>query len=1188
MLKKLPLFPWWSRFMFLCCLLIFNGGLSAQTVYNFTNAGASGRQGPTQAMLNTAYTGTTLNGKVTMNALRGIQQFTVPVAGRYSLEVWGAGANGSFGAKIKGEFNFTQGQVLYIAVGQQGVAAGGNGGSFVSTGASLAASTPVIVAGGGAGTPNEPVSTLNITATYNNNGNNGNTGLGGTNGSGGQTNKGNGPAGGGGGGGFYGNGINTSGYGRPGKSFINGAEGADVSMEDPSIGGFGGGGSGFTHNEPAGGGGYSGGGGGGYQDYSGAYASSRYGGGGGSFNSGLLPTNLGITNIGNGKVVLTHLFSAGITQTASILCNGSSTGALSVSVSGGVAPYTYLWSNGGKTDAISGLSAGLYTVTVTDAGGKETSTSFSLTQPAPVSITGNPSNSSIISGSNAAFTTSATGSSLVYQWQLKTGSDFTDISNSGVYSNATTATLNITGAPAAMNGTQYRCVVRSGTCEGKTSTSATLTVNKRTQAITGFNLGTITYGDAAPLLSASANSGLLVAYTSSDPDVATVNNNIITIVGVGTTQITASQSGNDSYEAATDVVRTLTVNPKSLSITAHNRSKSYGETFTFSSDDYTVNGLINGNMVNSLTITSTGSVAGAVVASTPYAIVISDAIGSGLENYLINYVPGELTVNRRGLTVVNSNRSKTYGEVLLDADFSGSISGVVNNDNITVSRNSTGAIATAGSGMTYPIVATVQDPNNKLANYILNNQNGLLTVAKKVLTITAENKEKFAGTANPPLTVSYSDFANNETAAVFTTQPAVTTTATSSSPIGDYPITVSGAVAANYDIRYIAGNLKIKPVAPTSIALSGVVLYENNTVGTNAGTLSSTSDDPSATFTYTLVTGTGDIDNARFTINGNKVNAAAVLDFETKSTYRIRVRSTTQHGLSLEREMTIVLTDVNESPTLEAVANQVICFTTSAQTIRLTGISAGPESGQTTVLSVASNNADLFEDLTVAGSGATGAINYRIKSGAVAGTAVVTITVKDNGGTANGGVDTYSKTFVITVNALPIVSINSNKGAEISKGETVLLSATGGSTYVWADANGIISGRNSAVLEVRPRETTTYTVTATNASECSETKTFTLTVLDDLAKIKATNIMSPNGDGINDKWVVENIDFYPNNEVKIFDKAGRFIYSKKGYDNSWDATLNGMPLAEGTYYYVIDFGVNRRKIKGFITVVRQN
>lgn len=111
-------------------------------------------------------------------------------------------------------------------------------------------------------------------------------------------------------------------------------------------------------------------------------------------------------------------------------------------------------------------------------------------------------------------------------------------------------------------------------------------------------------------------------------------------------------------------------------------------------------------------------------------------------------------------------------------------------------------------------------------------------------------------------------------------------------------------------------------------------------------------------------------------------------------------------------------------------------------------------------------------------------------------------------------------------------------------------------------------------------------VAATNASGSTESKAINLTVPEDLVKIKATNILSPNGDGLNDKWVIDNIDFYPKNEVRVFDKAGRFIYGKKGYDNSWEGTLNGAPLAEGTYYYTIDFGTSRPPFRGFITITR--
>ena len=84
-----------------------------------------------------------------------------------------------------------------------------------------------------------------------------------------------------------------------------------------------------------------------------------------------------------------------------------------------------------------------------------------------------------------------------------------------------------------------------------------------------------------------------------------------------------------------------------------------------------------------------------------------------------------------------------------------------------------------------------------------------LTVNKAPLTITANDCMKEQGKANPELTVSYSGFINGDDASVLTTQPIVSTTATTSSPVGTYPITVSGAEAENYDFTYVNGTLTV-------------------------------------------------------------------------------------------------------------------------------------------------------------------------------------------------------------------------------------------------------------------------------------------------------------------------------------------------------------------------------------------
>jgi alpha-L-fucosidase 2 len=102
--------------------------------------------------------------------------------------------------------------------------------------------------------------------------------------------------------------------------------------------------------------------------------------------------------------------------------------------------------------------------------------------------------------------------------------------------------------------------------------------------------------------------------------------------------------------------------------------------------------------------------------------------------------------------------------------------------------------------------------------------------------------------------------------------------------------------------------------APTDISLSNASVPENQPVGTTVGTFSTTDPDTGDTFTYTLVSGTGSTDNASFTISSNTLQTAAVFDFETKSSYSIRVRSTDQGGLYFEKAFTITVANVNEAP----------------------------------------------------------------------------------------------------------------------------------------------------------------------------------------------------------------------------------------------------------------------------------
>jgi hypothetical protein len=186
------------------------------------------------------------------------------------------------------------------------------------------------------------------------------------------------------------------------------------------------------------------------------------------------------------------------------------------------------------------------------------------------------------------------------------------------------------------------------------------------------------------------------------PGTFTYNPPLGTILSSASNQtLSVSFAPNDTtkYTNATTNV-TINVQMAPLTITASNLSKTYGQMLTFAGTEFNTTGLVNGDNVTRATLSSAGAVPTASAASSPYSILISNAIGnSGLTNYNISYSAGQLTINPAPLTITANSTNKIVGETWTFAGTEFTASGLQNSETIgTVTLVSAGTVSTAPAG----------------------------------------------------------------------------------------------------------------------------------------------------------------------------------------------------------------------------------------------------------------------------------------------------------------------------------------------------------------------------------------------------------------------------------------------------------------------------------------------------------
>lgn len=172
-------------------------------------------------------------------------------------------------------------------------------------------------------------------------------------------------------------------------------------------------------------------------------------------------------------------------------------------------------------------------------------------------------------------------------------------------------------------------------------------------------------------------------------------------------------------------------------------------------------------------------------------------------------------------------------------------------------------------------------------------------------------------------------------------------------------------------------------------------------------------------------------------------------------------------------------------------------------------------------------------------------------------------------------------------NIFPGATANAGVDALIIAGDRYTMQASGSTgSYLWTPSTGLSS---AAVLNpvASPSTTTTYSLRVTTSQGCIANDEVTITVVPYC--IKPMNGFTPNGDGINDLWLITNGNCLSSAKVQVFNRYGAKVFEDKDYKNNWNGTYNGKPLPDGTYYYVISFQLINSRVEtktGNVTILR--
>lgn len=356
----------------------------------------------------------------------------------------------------------------------------------------------------------------------------------------------------------------------------------------------------------------------------------------------------------------------------------------------------------------------------------------------------------------------------------------------------------------------------------------------------------------------------------------------------------------------------------------------------------------------------------------------------------------------------------------------------------------------------------------------------------------------------------------------------------------------------------------------------------------------------SAYYTYELVSGAGDSGNDAFVYSDSELKTNVLFDFETQTSYSIRVRITDSYDNSYEQNYIITIADVDEAPII--TTSQVFHVDENSRNGTSVGFVAAtdPEGGTTP-----------FSNWAIVGGNASGTFEIDPATGE--------ITVSDSTlldyesvqqyliqiSVMQGDITSIAETVTIILGDVPdnnvaptAILLSKNTFDPSIEAETAIgqFSTTDedDTEFVYELVEGAGDDDNSLFLIIGDKlylrnnsglsGTTEFTIRVRSTDPFGNTIEAQFTIYKEAyssTSITIPSTFSPNGDGINDTWIPGELKFYNDVIVEVFDRSGVPLFKTDNPEAGWDGKANGGRLMEGPFFYIIrinDVNVTRKGI----------